>query len=111
MELLDELPVPALDNTNAVDCQAILEVVLRAAAGSTSVNQVTHNAADTPDRKAVMDRLHLVEPDPLRAALNRLLGRLAMTCLDPDRSRTWRSTSWTTPTTASAPRPPASCAR
>jgi hypothetical protein len=87
MELLDELPVPGLDNANAVDCQAILEVVLRAAAGSTSVNLVTHDAADTPDRKAVMDRLHLVEADPLSAALNRLLGRLAMTCLDSDRAR------------------------
>lgn len=86
MDLLEELPIPALDNPNAVDREAILEVVLRASVGSTSVHQVTENTANSPDRKAVMDRLHRVDQESVDAALNRLLGYIARLCLDSSRS-------------------------
>lgn len=87
MELLEEFPVPALDNANAVDRADIFKVLLRAAVGSMSINQVTKNTSDTPDRRAVVDRLHLVDSEELEATLNQLLGQLAMACLDPETPR------------------------
>ena len=65
-----------------------MEVVLRAAVDTTSVNAVTENTEDTPDRKAVMDWLHTLEKESMLDAVNDVLALLSVTVLDRDRSRT-----------------------
>ena len=71
-----------------LDSGDIMEVVLRAAVGTTSVNGVTTNTAETPNREPVMDWLHTLEKEPMLDAVNDILATLAMSVLDRDRSRT-----------------------
>ena len=54
MELLELIPMEGIEGS-PLDSEQIMEVVLRAAVDTTSVNAVTENTEDTPDRKAVMD--------------------------------------------------------
>ena len=65
-----------------------MEVVLRAAVDTTSVNGVTTNTEDTPNRETVMDWLHTLEKEPMLDAVNELLALVAMTVLDRAGSRT-----------------------
>lgn len=65
-----------------------MEVVLRAAVGTTSINGVTTNTSDTPNRKTVMDWLHTLEKDAMLDAVNDILAMVAMTVLDRGESRT-----------------------
>ena len=64
-----------------LDSEQIIEVVLRAVVGRTAVNAVTESTRDTPDRKAVMDRLHTFEKESMLDAVNDVLALVAMTVL------------------------------
>ena len=87
MELLELIPMEGIEGSG-LDSEKIMEVVLRAAVDTTSVNGVTTNTEDTPNRKTVMDWLHTLEKEPLLDAVNDILALVAMTVLDRDRSRT-----------------------
>ncbi|WP_458191230.1 ISH3 family transposase, partial [Haladaptatus sp. NG-WS-4] len=71
-----------------LDSGDIMEVVLRAAVGTTSVNGVTTNTDETPNREPVMDWLHTLDKEPMLDAVNDILATLAMAVLDRSRSRT-----------------------
>jgi hypothetical protein len=87
MELLELIPMEGIEGS-PLDSEQMMEVVLRAAVDKTSVNAVTENTEDTPDRKTVMDWLHTLEKESMLDAVNDLLALLALTVLDRDRSRT-----------------------
>jgi hypothetical protein len=86
MELLELIPMEGIEGSG-LDSEKIMEVVLRAAVDTTSVNGVTTNTEDTPNRKTVMDWLHTLERDAMLDAVNDILALMAMTVLDRDRSR------------------------
>ena len=87
LEILELVPMEGIEGSG-LDSEEIMEVVLRAAVGTTSVNGVTTNTSDTPNRKTVMDWLHTLEKDAMLDAVNNILALMAMTVLDRDRSRT-----------------------
>ncbi|MEF8979044.1 MAG: ISH3 family transposase [Haloarculaceae archaeon] len=87
MELLELIPMEGIEGS-PLDSEQIMEVVLRAAADTTSVNGVTTNTEDTPNREPVMDWLHTLEKESMLDAVNDILALVAMTVLDRDRSRT-----------------------
>ena len=87
LEVLDLVPMPGIEGS-PLDSGDIMEVVLRAAVGTTSVNGVTTNTAETPNREPVMDWLHTLDKKPILDAVNDILALLAMSVLDRDRSRT-----------------------
>ncbi len=87
MEQLELIPMEGIEGS-PLDPEDIMEVVLRAAVGTTSVNAVTENTSDTPDRKAVMDWLHTLEKDAMLDAVNDILAMVAMSVLDRGGSRT-----------------------
>ena len=97
-ELLELIPMEGIEGS-PLDSEQIMDVVLRAAVDTTSVNAVTENTEETPDRKAVMNWLHTLEKGPMLDAVNDVLALVAMTVLDRDRSRPSASTSWTTHST------------
>jgi len=65
-----------------------MEVALRAAVRTASVNGVTTNTTETPNRESVMDWLHTLDKEPMLDAVNDILALLALSVLDPSRSRT-----------------------
>lgn len=87
LELLELVPIEGIEGSG-LDPEEIMEVVLRAAVGTTSVNGVTTNTSDTPNRKTVMDWLHTLEKNAMLDAVNDILAMVAMTVLDRDGSRT-----------------------
>lgn len=87
LEVLELIPMGGIEGSG-LDPEEIMEVVLRAAVGTTSVNGVTTNTSDTPNRKTVMDWLHTLEKDAMLDAVNDILAMVAMTVLDRSRSRT-----------------------
>jgi len=87
MELLELIPMKGIEGSG-LDSEQIMEVVLRAASDTTSVNGVTTNTEDTPNREPVMDWLHTLEKESMLDAINDILALVAMTVLDRDRSRT-----------------------
>jgi hypothetical protein len=87
MELLELVPMEGIEGSG-LDSEEIMEVVLRAAVDLTSVNGVTTNTKETPNRKTVMDWLHTLEKDPMLDAITDILGLVAMTVLDRGGSRT-----------------------
>lgn len=87
LELLELIPLKGIEGSG-LDPEEIMEVVLRAAVGTTSVNGVTTNTTDTPNRKTVMEWLHTIEKDTMLDAVNDILAMVAMTVLDRDESRT-----------------------
>ena len=87
LELLELIPLEGIEGS-PLDPEEIMEVVLRAAVGTTSVNGVTTNTTDTPNRKTVMEWLHTIEKDTMLDAVNDILAMVAMTVLDRDESRT-----------------------
>jgi hypothetical protein len=87
MELLELIPMEGIEGSG-LDSEEIMEVVLRAAVDATSVNGVTENTKDTPNRKTVMDWLHTLEKESMLDAVNDILALVAMTVLDRSRSRT-----------------------
>lgn len=87
MELLELIPLEGIEGSG-LDSEEIMEVVLRAAVDTTSVNGVTTNTEDTPNRETVMDWLHTLENEPMLDAVNDILALVAMTVLDRGGSRT-----------------------
>jgi hypothetical protein len=87
LELLELVPMEGIEGSG-LDSEAIMEVVLRAAVGTTSVNGVTTNTSETPNRKTVMDWLHTLQKDAMLDAVNDILAMVAMTVLDRSGSRT-----------------------
>jgi hypothetical protein len=87
MELLELIPMEGIEGSS-LNSEEIMEVVLRAAVDTTSVNGVTTNTEDTPNRKTVMDWLDTIEKEPMLDAVNGILVLVAMTVLDRERSRT-----------------------
>ena len=87
MELLELIPMEGIEGSD-LDSEEIMEVVLRAAVDTTSVNGVTTNTEDTPNREPVMDWLHTLEKEPMLDAVNDILALVAMTVLDRGGSRT-----------------------
>jgi hypothetical protein len=87
LEVLDLVPMPGIEGS-PLDSGEIMEVVLRAAVGTTSVNGVTTNTAETPNREPVMDWLHTLDKEPMLDAVNDILALLAMSVLDREGSRT-----------------------
>ncbi len=71
-----------------LDSEQIMVVVLRAAVDTTSVNGVTTNTEDTPNRDPVIDWLHIRQKEPMLDAVNNVLALMAMTVLDRGGSRT-----------------------
>jgi len=87
MELLELIPMEGIEGS-PLDSDQIMEVALRAAVDQTSVNGVTTNTEDTPNREPVMDWLHTLEKEPMLDAVNDILALVGMTVLDRERSRT-----------------------
>lgn len=87
MELLELVPMEGIEGSG-LDSEEIMEVVLRAAVDTTSVNGVTTNTKGTPNRETVMDWLHTLEKEPMLDAVNDILALVAMTVLDRGGSRT-----------------------
>ena len=87
LELLELVPLEGIEGSG-LDSEEIMEVVLRAAVGTTSVNGVTTNTSETPNRKTVMDWLHTLQKDAMLDAVNDILAMVAMTVLDRSGSRT-----------------------
>ncbi len=81
MELLELIPMEGIEGSG-LDSDQIMEVALRAAADQTSVNGVTTNTEDTPNREIVMDWLHTLEKDSMLDSINDILALVAMTVLD-----------------------------
>jgi len=81
LEVLELVPMPGIEGS-PLDSGDIMEVVLRAAVGTTSVNSVTINTAETPNREPVMDWLHTLDKEPMLDAVNDILALLAMSVLD-----------------------------
>jgi hypothetical protein len=90
MELLELIPLEGIEGSglDSEEIMEVMEVMLRAAVDTTSVNGVTTNTEDTPNRETVMDWLHTLENEPMLDAVNDILALVAMTVLDPSRSRT-----------------------
>ncbi|WP_050033563.1 MULTISPECIES: ISH3 family transposase [Halobacteriales] len=87
LEALELVPMPGIEGS-PLDSGEIMEVVLRAAVGTTSVNGVTTNTDETPNREPVMDWLHTLDEEPMLDAINDILATLAMSVLDREGSRT-----------------------
>ena len=87
LEMLELVPMDGIEGSG-LDPEEIMEVVLRAAVGTTSVNAVTTKTSDTPNRKTVMDWLHTLEKPVMLDAVNDILALVAMTVLDRGGSRT-----------------------
>ena len=87
LEVLELIPMPGIEGS-PLDSGDIMEVVLRAAVGTTSVNGVTTNTDETPNREPVMDWLHTLDKEPMLDAVNDILATMAMAVLDRSRSRT-----------------------
>ena len=87
IELLELIPMEGIEGS-PLDSEQIMEVVLRAAVDTTSVNGVTTNTEDTPNREPVMDWLHTLEKEQMLDAVNDVLALVAMTVLDRGGSRT-----------------------
>jgi hypothetical protein len=87
LEMLELIPMEGIEGSG-LDPEGIMEVVLRAAVGTTSINGVTTKTTDTPNRKTVMDWLHTIEKHAMLDAVNDILALVAMTVLDRGGSRT-----------------------
>jgi hypothetical protein len=85
-DVIGELPLPGIEGS-PLDSGDIWPVVIMASVNQTSVWEVTSQTDDTPCDDTVMDWLHTLQRDQLEMASNLLFRYLAMTILDPDRSR------------------------
>ncbi len=87
LEVLELVPSSGIEGS-PLDSVDIMEIVLRATVGTTSVNGVTTDTEDTPNREPVMDWLHTLNKESMLDAVSDILATLAMPVLDRDRSRT-----------------------
>jgi hypothetical protein len=85
-EVITELPLPGIEGP-PLDSDDIWPVVTMASVNQMSVWEVTSQTDDTPCDDTVMDWLHTLQRGWLELHANLLFRHLAMTILDPDRSR------------------------
>jgi len=84
--LVTQLPMEGIEGS-PLDSDDIWAVVILAAVNQTSVWEVCDETDDTPCDDTTMDWLHTLDRGWLEFVANLLFRRLAMTILDPDRSR------------------------
>ena len=85
-DVIGQLPLQGIEGS-PLDSGDIWPVVTMASVNQSSVWEVTSQTDDTPCDDTVMDWLHTLQRDQLEMASNLLFRHLAMTILDPDRSR------------------------
>ena len=85
-ELIGELPMPGIEGS-PLDPGDIWLVVILACVNQTSIWETCSETDGTPCDDTVMDWLHTLDRDWLEFVANLLLRHVAMTILDPDRSR------------------------
>jgi len=85
-DVIGNLPIEGIEGS-PLDSGDIWPVVTLASVNQSSVWEVTSQTDDTPCDDTVMDWLHTLQRDQLEMAANLLLRHLALTILDPDRSR------------------------
>ncbi|EMA36001.1 transposase IS4 family protein [Halobiforma lacisalsi AJ5] len=84
--VIGQLPLPGIEGS-PLDPGEIWAVVILAAVNQTSVWETCKENDDTPCDDTVMNWLHTLDREWLEFVANLLLRQLAMTILDPDRSR------------------------
>jgi len=85
-DVIGKLPMEGIEGS-PLDSGDIWSVVTLASVNQSSVWEVTSQTDDTPCDDTVMDWLHTLQRDLLEMATNLLFRHLAMTILDPGRSR------------------------
>ena len=85
-DVIQQLPMEGIEGS-PLDSDDIWPVVTMASVNQTSVWEVTSQTDDTPCDDTVLDWLHTLQRDQLEMAANILFRHLALTILDPDRSR------------------------
>jgi len=85
-DVIGELPLPGIEGS-PLDSGDIWPVVTMASVNQTSVWEVTSQTDDTPCDDTVMTWLHTLQRGWLEFSANLLFRHLALTILDPDRSR------------------------
>jgi len=85
-DMIGQLPLRGIEGS-PLDSGDIWPVVTMASVNQSSVWEVTSQTDDTPCDDTVMDWLHTLQRDQLEMATSLLFRHLAMTILDPDRSR------------------------
>jgi len=86
VDVIGELPLPGIEGS-PLDSGDIWPVVTMASVNQTSVWETTSQTDDTPCDDTVMTWLHTLQCGWLEFSTNLLFRRLALTILDPDRSR------------------------
>ncbi len=85
-EVIAPLPLPGVEGS-PLDPGDIWLVVILACVNQNSIWDTCNDTNGTPCDDTVLTWLHTLDRDWLEFVANLLLGRLAMTILDPDRSR------------------------
>ena len=85
-DVIGQLPLQGIEGS-PLDSGDIWPVVTMASVNQSSVWEVTSQTDDTPCDDNVMDWLHTLQREKLEMAANILFRHLALTILDPDRSR------------------------
>ena len=85
-EVITPLPLPGVEGS-PIDPGDIWLVVILACVNETSIWETCKDTDGTPCDGTVLAWLHTLDRDWLEFVANLLLGRLAMTILNPDRSR------------------------
>jgi len=85
-DVIGQLPLRGIEGS-PLDSGDIWPVVTMASVNQSSVWEVTSQTDDTPCDDTVMDWLHTLQREKLEMAANILFRHLALTILDPDRSR------------------------
>jgi len=85
-DIVEQLPLPGIEGS-PLDSGEIWAVVTLAAVNQTSVWETCKDNDNAPCDDTVMDWLHTLNREWLERIANDLLKEMAMTILDPDRSR------------------------
>ena len=85
-EVISPLPLPGVEGS-PLDPGDIWPVVILACANETSIWETCKDTDGTPCDDTTLTWLHTLNREWLEVVANLLLRRLAMTILDPDRSR------------------------
>jgi len=85
-EVITPLPLPGVEGS-PLDPGDIWPVVIMACVNQTSIWETCSDTDATPCDDTVLTWLHTLNRQWLEVVANFLLGRLAMTILDPNRSR------------------------
>jgi len=86
-DVISPLPLPGVEGHSPLDPGDIWAVVILACVNQTSIWETCNDTDGTPCDDTVLTWLHTLNRHHLEFVANLLLFRLAMTILDPDRSR------------------------